>query len=174
MLAFPSSICIYLSVKHLGRVVENTAGDDCQERQCIVNRAHSESLFLCWEKWTWRNYHKENLCPVVYLLSGTGPVLLSPLEPKSNLKVPPSPGRASRAPQPHPNFSDHPNHVVLCPEVYLLPFATCFWVITWSEMRQSLAQTLRVLTEEEMFLWLSVTTHLKCCMLLQRLLLPVH
>lgn len=31
-----SSICIYATVKHLGRVIENPAGDGCQER---VSRA---------------------------------------------------------------------------------------------------------------------------------------
>lgn len=29
---FPSSICVRVSVKHLGRVIENTAGDGCPER----------------------------------------------------------------------------------------------------------------------------------------------
>lgn len=30
---FPSSICVPVSVKHLGRDIENTAGDGCQERE---------------------------------------------------------------------------------------------------------------------------------------------
>lgn len=31
-----SSICIYATVKHLGRVIENPAGDGCQERVSIA------------------------------------------------------------------------------------------------------------------------------------------
>lgn len=37
---FPSSICVHVSVKHLGRVIENTAGGGCQER----DTAQFESL----------------------------------------------------------------------------------------------------------------------------------
>lgn len=59
-----------------------------------------------------------------------------------------------------------------CP-VMFVPSTTHFWVINQSEMMQYLNQTLWML-KEELFLLLSVVTHLNGRVLLQRLLLPVH
>lgn len=49
---FPSSICVHVSVKYLGRVIENTAGDGCQETDTAQFQSLLGKLILWWEKWT--------------------------------------------------------------------------------------------------------------------------
>lgn len=109
----PSSIYICVSVQHLGRVIENTAGDGCCERQ-YSSKDYSGSLFMWWEKWTSGHYHKEYLyrtwhsLSVVRLEEGR---FRSPLQdPRATKIIPPrqrQPGTTSPS-----NFSNHLRHLL--------------------------------------------------------------
>lgn len=137
---FPSSIYICVPVQHLGRVIENTAGDGCCERDSIVPEI-TQTAYSCGEKNELQDTIVRNICTVhgipclqcVWKRVGSALPSRTQEQPRSH-----PPGRGSLAPRPlqtpqiTPVISCHVHKRASCP---LLPALGSLVGLKWRKIR---------------------------------------